>query len=163
MTRRYGRAPAGDRAYGSAPMNYGDNITLVCGLRLTGAVAPLMFPRGMTNEAFASYTCEVLAPTLGPGDVVILDRLGPHKRPAVAAAMAARGARVLLLPGYSPDLNPVEQCGSKLKTALRSAAARTYDLLIAATGDALDAVTWHDAVGWFGACQDRYRSIGKPL
>lgn len=149
MTRWYARAPVGERAYDSAPMNHGGNVTLVMGLRLTGVVAPLMFQGSMTNEAFETYTEKSLAPSLRRGDVVVMDRLSPHKQPCVAAAIEAAGATLLLLPPYSPDFSPVEVCGSKVKTALRGAAARTYELLFDAVAEALDDVCPSDAVGWF--------------
>jgi transposase len=145
MTRWYARAPVGERAYDSAPMDHGGNVTLVMGLRLTGVVAPLMFPGSMTNEAFDTYTEKSLAPSLR----CVMDRLSPHKQPCVAAAIEAAGATLLLLSPYSPDFSPVEACGSKVKTALRGAAARTYELLLDAARDALDDVSPSDAVGWF--------------
>lgn len=163
MTRRYARAPAGQRAYGSAPVCYGDNITLVCGVRLRGPVAPLMFPGPMTREAFEAYVRRFLARTLRPGDVVIWDGLGAHKSAAARAAIEARGARVLPLPPYSPDFSPVEHCGSKVKTRLRSVAARTFDALVDAACGAFEDVSRNDILGWFthdGYCWPPKR---KPL
>lgn len=149
MTRWYARAPVGQRAFGSAPACYGGNVTLVFGLRLTGVVAPFVLPGAMNNDAFVTYVEHVLAPTLRDGDVVVMDRLPAHRQPLVAAMIAATGARLLPLPPYAPDLSPVEAAGSKVKTRLRSVAARTYDLLVEAFGAALDDVTHDDAVGWF--------------
>jgi transposase len=162
MTRHFARAPVGERAYGSAPLNYGANVTLVFGLRLEGAVAPLMFPGAMTDEAFLQYVKTTLAPTLRPGDVVVMDRLKPHQKESVAEAIEAVGARVELLPGYSPDFSPVEACGSKVKTHLRSVAARTYDLLVDAAGEVLGDVSPSDAVGWFEHYGFLYPRGGNP-
>lgn len=150
MTRWFARAPIGKRAYGHAPLNYGDNITLVMGLRLSGIVSPILLKGSMTNEAFAGYIQQRLAPSIRAGDVVIMDRLSAHRQTAVAEAIEAVGAEVLLLPPYSPDLSPVEACGSKVKTLLRGTAARTYSLLVKAAADALDRVSAADAKGWFG-------------
>lgn len=163
MTRRYARAPVGQRAYGTAPVCYGDNITLVCGVRLRGALAPLMFPGPMTGLAFETYVHRVLAPQIGPGDVVIWDGLGAHRSADARAAIAARGARVLPLPPYSPEFSPVEHCGSKLKTHLRSAAARTFETLVDAVCEAFEDISRNDILGWFthdGYCWPPKR---KPL
>jgi transposase len=150
MTRWYARAPRGERAYAHAPGPHTGNITLVFGLRADGVVAPMLVPGAMTKVRFEAYVRDNLATGLGPGDVVVLDNLAAHKTAAVATRIGARGARVGLLPGYSPDFTPVENCGSKVKTALRAAATRTWDALVDATATALHAVTPQDAAGWFG-------------
>ena len=94
----------------------------------------------------------MLAPTLEPGDVVVWDNLGAHRSQAVRAAVEVRGARLLFLPPYSPDMNPIERCWSKIKTALRAAKARTREALEAATKQALATVTESDARAWFNHC-----------
>ena len=101
---------------------------------------------------FVAFTREVLMPELRPGQVVILDNLSPHKADEVRALIEAAGCRLLLLPPYSPDLNPIEQAWSKLKTLLRSAAARTKDALETALTQVIDTITAADARGWFGHC-----------
>lgn len=109
--------------------------------RTTGIVAPLALDRPMTGELFRAYAQQVLAPTLRPGDVVVMDNLSAHKVAGVRAAIEAVGASVLYLPPYSPDLNPIEQVFAKLKALLRKAAARTRDALWDVIAKALDALS----------------------
>jgi transposase len=150
MTRRYARAPRGQRACGKAPCNTGSNITLVVGLSLQGVVAPLAFEGAMNGDIFTAYMREHVAPTLSPEDVVVVDGLGAHRTRGAREAVEARGARYCILPPYSPDLSPVENCGSKIKEALRAAAARTVQGVYDAMGEAIGRVTSQDAAGWFG-------------
>lgn len=156
MTRLYARAPVGERAYDHAP-GRGANVTLLFGLRTTGVVAPTVFPGALNATIMETYARDILGPELKPGDVVVMDRLNAHKHAAVIAALEARGAEVVLLPPYSPDFSPIENCGSKVKTALRGAAARTYEALVRAIGDALRSVTPDDACGWFAHCGYRLK------
>jgi len=107
------------------PRGYRKTTTLVAGLRCTGMVAPLVIDGPINGEWFEAYVSQVLVPTLKPGDVVILDNLSCHKRPAARAMIEAAGARMLFLPPYSPDFNPIEKAFSKLKALLRKAAERT--------------------------------------
>lgn len=108
---------------------------------------------GATNtEVFRAYVCEVLVPTLRPGDIVVMDNLGAHKNENTLALIQQAGAEVRFLPAYSPDLNPIEMMWSKVKALLRKAAARTHPDLLAAIAAALSAVTQQDALGWFAAC-----------
>lgn len=152
MTRLYGRAPRGERVVGSAPQNYGENITLLGALSASGLCA-LMTVNGATDgEVFAAFVREVLAPTLREGDIVVLDNLGAHRSAAARKAVEARGARLQFLPPYSPDLNPIERCWSKIKTALRAAKARTREALEAAIKQAIVAVSASDARAWFKHC-----------
>lgn len=152
MTRLYGRAPRGERALGSAPQNYGENITMLGALSATGLSA-LMTVNGATDgEVFATFVREVLAPTLRVGEVVVLDNLGAHRSAAAREAVEARGARLVFLPPYSPDLNPIERCWSKIKTALRAAKARTREALEAAIKRAITTVSEADARAWFKHC-----------
>jgi transposase len=148
MTRRYGRAPQGERVFATAPGAWQD-VTLIAGLRTTGVVAPLALPGAVDRVAFQTYIEQALVPQLRPGDVVVFDNLQAHKNPAVAAAIEAVGARVEPLPVYSPDLTPIEEMFSKTKTFLRSAAARTTATVINAMGAGLDTVTDRDILGWF--------------
>src|SRR5215831_10514984 len=148
MTRTYGRAPAGQRVYTDTPGRW-ESITMTCGLRLSGVTAPLAF-RGATNtDLFETYVEDVLVPELKPGDVVIWDNLKPHKSEEAIEAVEAAGARVVPLPPYSPDLTPIEEMFSKVKGAMRSAAARTTEAVYAAFGSALHEVTPEDIAGWF--------------
>lgn len=149
MTRRYARATRGQRAYAKAPGKTDPNITLVLGLGLQGVVAPLAFEGAMNGEIFTQYMRECVAPLLTPNDVVVVDGLGAHRTRGAREAVQARGARYRILPPYSPDLSPVENCGSKIKEALRAAAARTVQGVYDAMGQVIGRVTSHDAEGWF--------------
>lgn len=145
-------APVGQRAHATAPVNRGENKTVVAALTLAG-VGPLMrFDGAMTTDRFVGYVRHRLAPTLRPGQVVIADNLTAHHHPAVRAAIEARGARFLPLPAYSPDFNPIEEAFSKVKQFLRRAQARTDDALRSATWDAFATITSTDIAGWFTHC-----------
>jgi transposase len=152
LTRLYGRAPGGARVLGSAPRNYGPNVTMLGALSCTGLEA-VMTVEGATDAAvFRAYVREVLCPTLRAGDLVVADNLSAPKAAGVQEAIAATGARLLYLPPYSPDLNPIEHCWSKIKTFLRAAKARTREALDAALTRALATVTESDARAWFAHC-----------
>jgi transposase len=125
-------------------------VTLTAAVRLDGVGACLAFDGATNTTCFEAYIAECLAPTLRPGDIVVLDNLSCHKTAEVARLIGAAGAEVRYLPAYSPDLNPIEQLFSKLKEFLRNAAARTVDGVIDAMGDALRAVDPRDILGWFG-------------
>jgi transposase len=148
MTRTHGRAPVGERVHGAVPGHW-DSVTLICGLRLSGVTAPVVFPGATDTPAFQSYVEQVLVPELQAEDVVIWDNLQPHKAQAVVAAVERAGARVVPLPPSSPDLTPIEEMYSKVKGALRSAAARTVVAIYAAIGPALHEVSQQDIWGWF--------------
>jgi transposase len=151
MTRTYGRAPVGERVYATTPGHW-ESITLISGMRLSGVTATLAFP-GATNTAiFEDYVEKVLVPELKPGDVVIWDNLKPHQSEEAIELVEAAGAQVVPLPPWSPDLTPIEEMISKVKGALRSAAARTTEMVYAAFGSALHDVTPENIAGWF---QDR--------
>jgi transposase len=148
MTRTYGRAPVGEQVQGAVPGRW-DSVTLICALRLSGVTAPVVFPGATDTPAFQSYVEQVLVPALKPEDVVIWDNLQPHKAQAVMAAVERAGARVIALPPSSPDLTPIEEMFSKVKEALRSAAARSTTALYVAIGSALHQVSPQDILGWF--------------
>jgi transposase len=148
MTRTHGRAPAGERVHGAVP-GYWESMTLICGLRLSGVTAPLVFPGATDTATFESYVEQVLVPQLKPGDVVIWDNLQPQKAESVIRAVEAAEARVIPLPSSSPDLSPIEEMFSKLKGTLRSAAARTTEAILEAIGPALHGVSSQDILGWF--------------
>jgi transposase len=152
MTRLYGRAPRGERVVGSAPQNYGENITMLGALSASGLCALMTVDGATDGEVFAAFVREVLAPTLLQGDIVVLDNLGAHRSAAARKAVEARGARLVFLPPYSPDLNPIERCWSKIKTALRAAKARTREALEEAIKQAIVTVSASDARAWFKHC-----------
>jgi transposase len=138
MTRLRGRARWGKRLKANAPFGKWGTQTFIAGLRHDALTAPWVTPGAMDRQAFNVYVETQLAPTLGPGDVVILDNLSVHKSAKAEAVIRARGAWMLFLPQYSPDLNPIEQAFSKLKAHLRKIAARTFNALIEAIGDICD-------------------------
>ena len=152
MTRRYGRAPRGERVVGAVPHNYGANVTMLAALSLQGVEAVMTIDGATDAEVFRAYVGHVLGPTLTPGDIVIMDNLRAHKVAGIRERIEASGARLIYLPPYSPDLSPIEPCWSKLKTLLRTAQARTRDALDVAIQQVLAAVTSSDADGWFHHC-----------
>jgi transposase len=134
------------------PQNYGENISLLGALSLSGIEALMTVNGAADGDIFLAFVREVLAPTLRAGDVVIWDNLGAHRSVAVREAVGAKGAQLVFLPPYSPDMNPIERCWSKLKTFLRAAKARTRETLEAAIKQALATVTEADARAWFAHC-----------
>jgi transposase len=148
----YARAPKGERARGSVPRNRGKNTTLIAALSLEGMGAALILEGSANTTAFELYIEQVLAPTLQAGQIVIMDNLQAHKSARVRLAIEAKGCQLLFLPGYSPDLSPIEEAFSKLKTALRRAGARTREALEEAIAQALLTITAQDAQGWFQHC-----------
>lgn len=151
-TRRYGRAPGGQRLDQAVPLHSGPNVTVIAALTPEGVAAVMELDGAVNAASFAVYLEQVLGPTLVPGDVVVLDNLRVHKTAGLADLVEARGARLLFLPPYSPDFTPIELAFSKLKTHLRTAAARTREALTAALQAALAWITPQDAENWFGHC-----------
>lgn len=151
MARRHGRAPRGERLRMSVPHGHWKTTTFVGALRLTGMTAPMVLDRAMTAAWFLAYVEQVLAPTLSPGDVVVMDNLPAHKGAAVRRAIEATGAELRLLPPYSPDFNPIENAFAKLKALLRKAAARTVAGLERAIADAIDTYTPAECANYFAA------------
>ena len=150
MTRLRARAPRGKRAYGKVPRNRGKNTTLIASITLEGAMGATMSVEGATDaEAFEAYVEHFLAPSLWEGQVVVLDGLGAHRTQKVRELIEGRGADLLLLPSYSPDLNPIEEAFSKIKVLVRREGARVREALVEAIGRALAALTAEDAAGWF--------------
>jgi transposase len=145
-------APRGRRARAAAPVNRGQNKTVIAAVTRDGIRALLRFDGGMTGARFEGYVRHVLAPTLRPGQVVIADNLRAHHTDGARVAIEARGARLLFLPPYSPDFSPIEPAFSKVKQFLRRAAARTDDALRAATWAAFATITPTDIAGWFAHC-----------
>jgi transposase len=137
MTRRYGWAPKGERLVDKVPHGHWKTATFLAALRNDRIDAPCLYDGPINGERFRAYVEQFLAPTLKPGDVVILDNLGSHKGKAVRQAIRDVGARLVFLPKYSPDLNPIEQVFAKFKTLLRKAGARTYDAVSDASAQIL--------------------------
>ena len=152
MTRLYARSPCGTRARGTAPRNWGDNVSIVSALSLAGIVETMHLAGAINGEAFLLYLDKFLLPKLWPGAVVVMDNLGAHKLKAVRAKIEAKGARLVYLPPYSPDFNPIELAWSKLKSFLRKAAARTTAALDAAIAEGLKTLTAQNAQNWFHHC-----------
>ena len=157
----YAWSRRGERAHAKAPRNWGKNVTLLASITHRG-VGPCLAVEGpTTREVFEAYLERALAPSLQPGQVVVLDNLSAHKGGRVREIVEAAGCELVYLPPYSPDLNPIEQAFSKVKGLLRKAEARTRESLIEAMGRALDAVTINDVRGFFGHCG--YRAAGQLL
>ena len=151
MARLRGRSPRGERLRSPVPHGHWKTTTLVAGLRLSGIAAPFVLDGPINRDAFQAYVDQVLVPELTPGDIVVMDNLGSHKGPAVRAAIETAGARLLFLPPYSPDFNPIEMAFSKLKALLRKAAERTVEGLWSAIGRLLDTVTPTECANFFAA------------
>lgn len=135
MTRLRGRAPKGQRLVAAVPWGHWKTSTFIGALRCDGLTAPSVFDGAINGDAFLAYVEQVLVPTLGKGDVVIMDNLGSHKAKGVRDAIEAAGAMLLFIPPYRPDLNPIEQAFAKLKALLRAMALRSVDALWSALGD----------------------------
>lgn len=152
MTRLYGRAAPKQRVVDSTPQPSGAQTTTLAVIGLTGITAPLVLPGAVNGTVFSGYIEQCVAPTLQPGDVLFMDNLSAHKVAGIEGLIAARGAHLVYLPPYSPDLNPIELAWSKLKTILRRRKARTFPDLIEALRQALLAITLQDIQGWFAHC-----------
>ena len=149
MARRHGRAPRGRRLVARVPHGHWKTTTFLAALRHDGLSAPCVFDGPIDGDSFRAYVEQCLAPTLVEGEVVMMDNLGSHKVAGVREAIEARGASVLYLPPYSPDLNPIEQVFAKLKALLRKAAARSVEALWAVIGEVLDAFSAHECANYF--------------
>jgi transposase len=162
MRRLRARAPKGKRAYGKVPRNRGKNTTLIAAITLEGAMGAPMTVEGATDtQAFEAYVEHFLVPTLEKGQVVVLDGLGAHRPSRIRELIEARGADLVFLPSYSPELNPIEEAFSKIKHLVRKEGARVREALVEAIGRALAAVTAEDAAGWFAHAG--YRPQDQPL
>lgn len=149
MTRTHARAPLGERVTVTEPFHHGSNISVISALGLHGVCAPMTIEGAINSEVFELYVQHLLVPCLRPGHRVLLDNVKFHYAPKAIELIEAAGARVLHLPAYSPDFNPIEGCISKLKTALRSFKARTTRKLTNALAKALTLITQDDIRGWF--------------
>ncbi len=149
MTRRYGRARRGERVIASVPHGHWKTSTFVAALRQNEITAPLVIDGAMDGAVFLAYVEQFLAPTLAPGDAVVMDNLASHKVAGVKEAIEACGASLIYLPPYSPDLNPIENAFAKLKTLLRTAAPRTVEALWTAIGKSLSAFSADECSNYF--------------
>ena len=140
------------REVDSVPQNYGENITMLAALTVSGIVAPMTINGAVDGAVFKEYIKQILAPVLKAGDCVVMDNLPAHKVKGIKELIEATGAQLIYLPPYSPDLNPIEKCRSKIKTYLRAAKARTGAELEKALVEVLLLVSSKDAIGWFRSC-----------
>ncbi len=158
----YARAPKGERAYGKAPRNWGENVSLVCAIDSEGVKPSMSVEGAVDGDAFEVYLRRFLRPALKRGQIVVMDDLSVHKGRLVERLIEEAGATLLFLPPYSPDLNPIEEASSKVKGMLRKARARTREALVEATGRALDAITRADVRGFYSDCGYRLLPL-QPL
>ena len=152
MAPRYGYAPKGERSQGKVPRNRGRNTSILAAMGPAGLLATMTVEGSTNKEVFWTYLEQVLCPALRPGQTVVLDNLAVHKNEAVHEKIEAAGCRLLFLPAYSPDFNPIEHAFAKLKQFLRKAKAHTQETLETAITAALATITAQDALGWFKHC-----------
>ena len=152
MLRLYGRCEKGERWLSAAPHGHWNTTTMLAAIGLDGIYAPFVLDGAIDGDAFIAYVEQVLVPTLRGGEIVVMDNLSSHKLPRVVKLIEAAGAEVWYLPPYSPDSNPIENMWSKVKTILRSLAARTFETLVDAIRVAFENVSLHDLQGWFNHC-----------
>ena len=152
MARLRGRAPRGQRLRMGVPYGHWKTTTFIAGLRCSGMVAPFVIDGPVNREIFELYVEKILAPELTCGDIVVMDNLSSHKGPAVRAMIQATGAKLMYLPPYSPDFNPIEKAFAKLKAGLRKAAKRTVDGLWDTIGVLTDAFSANECANYFNAC-----------
>jgi transposase len=152
MDRLRSRAPRGARAYGKVPKNRGKNLTLIASMSLYGMGESMCVEGATDARVFEVYVEHFLAPTLSEGQVVVMDNLGAHRPKRIRELIEARGAELVFVPSYSPDLNPIEQAFSKIKNILRKVGGRTHEALLEAMEEALWKITPSDAAGWFNHC-----------
>lgn len=151
MARMRGRAARGERCRAPIPHGHWMTTTFVGALRLSGMTSPMVVDGPMTGEIFRAYVEQILAPTLTPGDIVVMDNLPAHRAAGVRSAIEAVGAQLRYLPPYSPDFNPIEMAFAKLKAFLRKVAARTIDDLWTAIANALPQFSGDDCRNFFKA------------
>ena len=149
MTRHYGRGLGGERVVDHTPDVRSERTTILSSVRASGELVPCVFEGSLNGKIFKKYVSEFLVPTLKEGDIVIMDNLSSHKVKGVIEPITAVGAKVVYMPPYSPDLNPIEMMWSKIKAYLRKAKARTKELLEKAMELALNSITVTDILGWF--------------
>jgi len=152
MTRLYGRAPGGDRAVEKVPRNHGENLSTVGAMGLQGVITLMSIEGAFDNLAFDAFIKHMLVPKLKPGQIVFMDRLQVHLSSEVERLITQAKAQLILLPSYSPDLNPIEKLWSKVKEFLRATKARTKRKLLNALKKAFESVSLNDIRGWFRHC-----------
>jgi transposase len=152
LLRRYGRSPRGERLVDHAPFGHWDTHTILAALRVDGLTAPAVFAGPLDNASFLAYVEQILVPTLGSGDLVVLDNLAIHKQPAVRAAIEQVGATIRFLPPYSPDFNPIELAFAKLKAFLRKVRPRTFDQVCDLVATALTLYTPAECANFIRHC-----------
>jgi transposase len=152
MTRSHGRCRRGERLRMGFPHGHRKTTTLVAGLRMTGMIAPMVLDGPINGDWFEAYVRHVLVPELRPGDVVIMDNLSSHKRPIVQELIEAAKARLLFLPPYSPDFNPIEKAFSRLKAMLRKIGERSVSGLWNRIGSLVDIFQPAECANYFIAC-----------
>lgn len=152
MTRTHGRCPKGKRLHGKAPYGHWKTMTFVAGLRCDGVIAPMLLDCPMNSTIFTAYAGQALARELRPGDILIMDNLSSHKGQQARKVIEACGAQILFLPPYSPDMNPIEQFFSKIKTLLRKAAERSTDAVCQRIGKIIGAVSKQE-------CENHIRNL----
>lgn len=152
MTRRYGRARRGARCCDAVIAGRVLSMTVVSSIRLDGTTESFVFEGSLTKTIFEVYVQKILAPSLREGDIVIMDNLSSHKSQVAEEVIRNRKAKVLFLPAYSPDLNPIEKMWSKVKQLLRGIRAKTSEEIYSGIKKALSAVSARDAQGWFTSC-----------
>jgi len=152
MTRLYGRAAQGERLVDAVPHGHWKTTTFIAALRSTGMTAPMVIDGAINGDLFCAYVKQVLVPELRAGDIVVLDNLSSHKRVEARRAIEAAGARVVFLPPYSPDLNPIENAFAKLKRLVRSAGRRTVEDLWSFLGQVTDVFGPTECLNYFRHC-----------
>jgi transposase len=163
LTRRYGRAAPGQRICDQVPGDRGGNVSTLGAMGRDGIRTGLSVPGAIDGETMLFFVEELLVPTLNRGDIVVMDNNPIHKLDDIEDAIEAVGAWVLFLPTYSPDLNPIEHCWSKVKARLRSLKPRTLPDLLGALAEAFSSITQQDILGWFRHCGYRAASTRKSL
>ncbi len=152
MQRTHGRAAPGQRVVTKVPHGHWKMISTIAAMSVEGIVASGSFDGATDTELFVTFVAQALVPVLKPGQVVVMDNLSPHKAPAVARLIESAGARLVRLPPYSPDFNPIEMAISKVKTVLRRLAYRSVDGLLTGIGEALESIRPTDALNYIAHC-----------
>ena len=152
LTRLYGRAPKGERVREAVPHGHWKVLTILGALTTKGVQASMTIEAATDTSIFLAFLKQILAPTLRPGQVVLMDNLPAHKHPQMRPVLRARNCRLVYLPPYSPDLNPIEPAWSKLKAFQRGARARLRPALERAVATGLRTITAQNAKGWFRHC-----------
>ena len=152
MTRLYGRAPSDERIVDYTPDVRFERTSILSSVRMNGELVPFVYEGALNGDLFKAYILQFLVPTLKNGDIVIMDNLTSHKVAGVVEPIIAFGAKVVYLPPYSPDFNPIEMMWSKVKSYLRKVKARTKESLEKAIAEALYHISQNDIWGWFAEC-----------